>query len=189
MKQSRLSSLFSGITQAIVFVGGISGNQKLNEVFALTKPHVVLHDFKAEPKYVKLPNISTDHLRLHSYSVCESDNNIYITGGHCSIGNQGSTSDLVSTYQAGAHDWSTLPKMLSARGKLAYYSLIAYLPLERHGSAFVDGMLYVVGGLMAGKQKKRPSVLAKVEKYDPRYMQWSKVADLPKKCYSPGVIR
>ena len=189
MQQSWSSSVFLGITQAIVFVGGISGNQKLNEVFALIKPHVVLHDFTAKPKYVTLPNISTDHLRLHSYSVCESDNNIYITGGHCSIGNQGSTSDLVSTYQAGAHDWSTLPKMLSARGKLLALRLKLNSPLERHGSAFVDGMLYVVGGLMAGKQKKRPSVLSKVEKYDPKYMQWSKVADLPKKCYSPGVIR
>lgn len=42
---------------------------------------------------------------------------------------------------------------------------------------------------MAGKQKKRPSVLCNVERYDPKYMLWTKVADLPKRCYSPGVIR
>lgn len=64
-----------------------------------------------------------------------------------------------------------------------------FVILERHGSAFVDGSLYVVGGLLAGKQKKRPSVLCNVERYDPKYMLWSKVADLPKRCYSPGVIR
>lgn len=164
----------SGITPALVFVGGISGNKKLNEVFALPKPQEKLQNYDLKTEWVKLPNITSDHLNLHSYSVCENENNIYITGGHCTKANHGSTSDLVSTYRAGAHDWTNLPNMLSAR--------------ERHGSAFVDGSLYVVGGLMAGKQKKRPSVLCNVERYDPKYMLWSKVADLPKRCYSPGVI-
>ena len=37
---------------------------------------------------------------------------------------------------------------------------------ERHGSACVDGHIYVVGGLMAGKLKRKPGVLFRVEKFD-----------------------
>ena len=107
-----------------MFVGGISGNKKLNEVFALPKPHEKLQNYNLKTEWVKLPNITSDHLNLHSYSVCENENNIYITGGHCSHQNTGSTSDLVSAYRAGAHDWITLPKMLSARGNSSYSSFI-----------------------------------------------------------------
>ena len=92
---------------------------------------------------------------MHSYSVIAHDNDIYITGGHSS--NQ-CTVDIVSgkpklqfdffklrtriylgflVYQSRYQKWIRLKSMNQAR--------------ERHGSACVDGHIYVVGGLMAGK--------------------------------------
>ena len=59
---------------------------------------------------------------------------------------------------------------------------------ERHGSACVDGHIYVVGGLMAGKQKRKPGVLSEVERFNPRTQYWENVESLPRRCYSPGVI-
>ena len=91
---------------------------------------------------------------MHSYSVIAHDNDIYITGGHSS--NQ-CTVDIVSgkllffilktckilhlVYQSRYQKWIRLKSMNQAR--------------ERHGSACVDGHIYVVGGLMAGKESGR----------------------------------
>ena len=48
-------------------------------------------------------------------------------------------------------------------------------PRERHGSACVDGSIYVVGGLMAGKSKRKPAVLQAVERFDPQFQRWEDV--------------
>jgi N-acetylneuraminic acid mutarotase len=60
-------------------------------------------------------------------------------------------------------------------------------PRERHGSACVDDSIFVVGGLMAGKQKKKPAVLSAVERFHPKFQRWVEVKPLPRRCYSPGV--
>ena len=107
---------------------------------------------------------------MHSYSVVAHDNDIYITGGHS--GSQ-CTVDIVSVYQSKYNKWNRLASMKH--------------PRERHGSACVDGSIYVVGGLMAGKQKRKPAVLQAVERFNPKFQRWEEVKPLPKRCYSPGV--
>ena len=77
-------------------------------------------------------------------------------------------------FQSRYKQWSRLVPMNQAR--------------ERHGSACVDGHIYVVGGLMAGKIKRKPGVLSEVERFNPKSQNWENVKPLPRRCYSPGVI-
>lgn len=62
------------------------------------------------------------------FSVCAHKNDIYITGGHS---NSGMTVDTVSMYISCINQWSMLASM--------------HYPRERHGSASVDGTVYVAG--------------------------------------------
>ena len=62
------------------------------------------------------------------FSVCAFENNIYITGGHSNIG---ATVDAVSIYMSNINQWSLLSSMIH--------------PRERHGSAALDGCVYVAG--------------------------------------------
>ena len=125
------------------------------------------------------------------FSVCAHKNDIYITGGHS---NSGMTVDTVSVYFSCINQWSMLASM--------------HYPRERHGSASVDGTVYVAGkslgfprfassesvcliagGLMAStKNRKKPGVLNSVERYRPMCNRWEKVKPLPKRCYSPGMF-
>ena len=124
---------------------------------------------------------------MHSYSVIAHDNDIYITGGHsssqCTVDIVSGTIqvyvfilifNLFSVFQSRYKQWTRLVPMNQAR--------------ERHGSACVDGHIYVVGGLMAGKIKRKPGVLSEVERFDPKSQSWENVKPLPRRCYSPGVI-
>ena len=81
---------------------------------------------------------------------------------------------IFSVFSSRYKQWRMLTRMNQAR--------------ERHGSACVDGHIYVVGGLMAGKQKRKPGVLSEVERFNPRTQYWENVESLPRRCYSPGVI-
>jgi len=151
----------SGVQEVLVVIGGICNNKKLKEV-----------DYYNSVKgWQSLADISTDHQNMHSYSVIAHDNDIYITGGHSS---SQCTVDIVSVFSSRYKQWRMLTRMNQAR--------------ERHGSACVDGHIYVVGGLMAGKQKRKPGVLSEVERFNPRTQYWENVESLPRRCYSPGVI-
>jgi len=153
--------LHSPVQEILVVIGGICNNKKLKEV-----------DFYHKNKgWQSLAEISTEHQNMHSYSVIAHDNDIYITGGHSS--NQ-CTVDIVSVYQSRYQKWIRLKSMNQTR--------------ERHGSACVDGHIYVVGGLMAGKLKRKPCVLNDVERFNPMTQTWESVKNLPRRCYSPGVI-
>jgi len=151
----------SGISEILVVVGGICMNRRLKEVDYYSK----------EKGWQSLADISTHHSNMHSYSVIAHNNDIYITGGHS---NTQCTVDHVSVYQSKYNKWLELPPMRH--------------PRERHGSACVDGSIYVVGGLMAGKSKRKPAVLQAVERFDPQFQRWEDVKPLPKRCYSPGVV-
>jgi len=63
-----------------------------------------------------------------NFSVCAHKNDVYITGGHS---NSGTTVDAVSVYFSSIDQWSLLSSM--------------HYPRERHGSASVDGTVYVAG--------------------------------------------
>nr|XP_009859378.1 kelch-like protein 24 isoform X1 [Ciona intestinalis]XP_009859379.1 kelch-like protein 24 isoform X2 [Ciona intestinalis] len=153
----------SGISEVLVVVGGICNNRRL----LYTECY---HPNKQD--WISLSDISTSHATMHSYSVCSHKNDIYITGGHS---NSGMTMDAVSVYFSNIDQWSLLAHMQH--------------PRERHGSASVDGAVYVAGGLMASpKNRKKPGVLDNVERYRPDYNRWEKVKPLPKRCYSPGVL-
>jgi len=165
MTRPRIST---GICNVIVMVGGICSNSRLVETDCFGYNYGLLG---IQP-WSALSSISTPHGAMHSYSVCEFDNNIYITGGHS---NEGSTVDEVSVYLSNINQWNSLSRMLHAR--------------ERHGSAALDGCLYVAGGLLASqKNKRKPGVLELVERYRPSYNRWETVKPLLKRCYSPGVI-
>nr|CAB3259996.1 kelch-like protein 24 [Phallusia mammillata] len=166
-KQSRLPHTrpraASGISEVLVVVGGICNNRRL----LYTECY---HPLKRD--WISLGDISTCHASMHSYSVCSHKNDVYITGGHS---NSGMTVDSVSVYFSNIDQWSPLASMNH--------------PRERHGSASVDGAVYVAGGLMASpKNRKKPGVLDNVERYKPDFNRWEKVKPLPKRCYSPGVL-
>ena len=132
-----------------------------------------------------MADISTDHQNMHSYSVIAHDNDIYITGGHSS---SQCTVDIVSGTQADPITLNFIYLVFSSRYKQWRMLTRMNQARERHGSACVDGHIYVVGGLMAGKQKRKPGVLSEVERFNPRTQYWENVESLPRRCYSPGVI-
>ena len=73
---------------------------------------------------------SQDNFYIYKFqfSVCAHKNDVYITGGHS---NSGTTVDAVSVYFSNINQWSLLASM--------------HYPRERHGSASVDGNVYVAG--------------------------------------------
>lgn len=153
----------AGISSVVVMVGGICNNAKLTNTDCF--------DYNTQ-SWKTLQHISTPHGSMHSYSVCTSDNNIYVTGGHS---DEGTTLDYASVYLSNIDQWNNLTKMKH--------------PRERHGSAALDGCVYVAGGLLASqKDRKKPGVLNLVERYSFKNNKWDWVKPLPKRCYSPGVV-
>ena len=109
---------------------------------------------------------------LSSYhSVCESFYGFIITGGE--------NSDLCIEYNSGSKSWSMLKRMRRKR--------------HGHGSICIRGVLYVFGGLTAGKVTKSVECLVLDHWMSARYwqnntdlpipVQYPKVANIKKKVY------
>jgi N-acetylneuraminic acid mutarotase len=102
---------------------------------------------------------------------CVVDGVIYAMGGGIREGAGWIFAPTVETYDPAADIWTTKKDMPVAKNTAA---------------SMVDGIIYIIGGLLSGKQL----VLSSVEAYDPDADAWEEKADMPtaRNCLSTCVV-